>query len=182
MVSRCGVEVGGEVFEGLACDGAFEAAQDVFLGQALVESALHVRLGAGIVAQAAHGDLVEGLVGLAVSASVQARATSPARGDRDGSGSAQAGEGGLAVEALDVGPGGDQEAGGGVSADAGPAGQGGGRGCHQGVEPGVQGADLLVQGTDARGDASQGGPDGLGGPVRGAGAGRRRPWPRWWWR
>src|SRR5690606_19375637 len=62
----------------LAGDVAFEAADDLLLGLALLGASFHVGAGAGVPAQAAEHDPVEGGVGLAVAASVQAVPGGPA--------------------------------------------------------------------------------------------------------
>jgi hypothetical protein len=77
-----------------------------FLGLALGGAAAGVVAGALAAAQSDDGDHVEGAVGVAVAARVEAVSFGLAGGSGDGGGAAQVGEGGLAVEAVDVLPGG----------------------------------------------------------------------------
>ena len=57
--------------EDLAGDVAFEAADDLFLGQAFFGTPLHVGASTGFPAQTAQCDAVEGGVGLSVAAAVE---------------------------------------------------------------------------------------------------------------
>src|SRR5690606_14532949 len=82
---------GDELVE-LAGDVAFEAADDLLLGQAVFGASFHVGAGAGVPAQAADGDPVERFVGLSVAAAVEAVPAGLAGRGGDRGGTAEHGE------------------------------------------------------------------------------------------
>src|ERR1700691_2518336 len=82
LVLVAGFRAGQELVD-LAGDISFEAADDLFLGQALGGAALDVGTGGGVVAHAGDDDHVEGAVGLPVAAAVEPVASGFAAGGRD---------------------------------------------------------------------------------------------------
>ena len=88
----------------LAGDVAFQTAQDVELGQALLGPPLHIGPGLRVAAHPDQGDPPQGVVGVAVAAAVQPVAVGAARGRRDRGGAAPVGEGGLDPQPLGVSP------------------------------------------------------------------------------
>src|SRR5438132_3313635 len=104
-----GGEVGAEGVVDLAGDVALEAADDLFLVEALGVAAFGVGAGAWTVAESADGDQMECSVGFAVAAAVEPVPGRAAGGGRDRTGAAKAGEGALVAEAFDVLAGADQE-------------------------------------------------------------------------
>ena len=107
-----------EVQVDLAGDVAFQAAEDVELGQALVGPALDIGPGGLVAVHADQGDAPQGVVGSAVTSPVEPVAVGAARGRRDGGGAAEMGEGSLRAQPLGVVARGDQQLAGGLDPDA----------------------------------------------------------------
>lgn len=99
-----------------AGDGAFEAAEDVFLREVLRTSALDVGAGAGVVAHTDQSDPVQGGVGLAVPAAGEPVSVGLFGGSREGRGAAEVSELRFCGDPVRVVAGGDQQ----VSAGHGP--------------------------------------------------------------
>src|SRR5438128_2230757 len=97
-----GGEVGAEGVVDLAGDVALEAADDLFLVQALGAVAVGVGARARAIAQSADGDQVERAVGFAVAAAVESVSGRAPGGGSDWAGAAEAGEGALVAEPFDV--------------------------------------------------------------------------------
>src|SRR3712207_5144963 len=97
---------------------AFEAADDLLLGLALLGAPGYVGSGALLVAHAAQSDYIEGSVGIAVAVTVEAVADGLARRGRYRGIPAQVREGHLVLESLRVITGGDQQRGGRIGANA----------------------------------------------------------------
>src|SRR5690606_2753378 len=108
---------GDELVE-LAGDVAFEAADDLLLGQAVFGASFHVGAGAGVPAQAADDDPVERFVGLSVAAAVEAVPVGLAGRGGDRRGTAEHRERRLRTQPVVVVAGGDQQLAGDVGADA----------------------------------------------------------------
>src|SRR6266511_2995978 len=108
----------GQYGEHLPCDVALEAADDLLLGLALLETPRHVVLGCWVVAQPHQHDAIQRGVGLAVTAPVEPVAGRLAGGRLDRGGAAQHREAGIAAKPAGVVAGGDQQRAGAVLADA----------------------------------------------------------------
>jgi hypothetical protein len=93
---------------GFAEDVALEAAEDVAFGQAFCGASLQVGAGSWAVARADDGDDVQSSVGLPVSAFVEAVSGGSSGGCFEWGDTAEAGEGGFAVESVGVVAGGDE--------------------------------------------------------------------------
>src|SRR6266536_909552 len=91
-----------ECCEHLPGDVAFEAADDLLFGLALLEPPCHVVLGGLMPAQPDQDDPVQRGVGLAVAAAVEAVAGGLARGRLDRRGAAQHREAGVAAQPVGV--------------------------------------------------------------------------------
>src|SRR4051812_25493730 len=74
---------GTQQVEELTGDHALEAADDLFLGQALLRAAVDVGTGAGVPAHPGESEAVQGGVGLSVAAAVESVAVGLAGGGRD---------------------------------------------------------------------------------------------------
>jgi hypothetical protein len=82
-----------EVVVDISGDVPLEASNDLSLGAALQSPTSCVLPGSWIMAQARDGDQVEGAVGLAVTTAVEPMSVRLAGGGRDGSRTAEVGEG-----------------------------------------------------------------------------------------
>src|SRR5207244_7389319 len=111
-------EVGAEGVVELAGDVALEAADDLGFGQALGGATVGVGARASAVAEPADGDQVECTVGLAVAAAVEPVSARASRGGGERTRAAEAGEGAVVGEPLDVLAGGDKELAGVLGGDA----------------------------------------------------------------
>src|SRR2546430_14284765 len=100
---ECG-EVGEECGVDFADDVALEAADDLFLAEALCGASVHVGLGSWVVAHSGQGDGVEGAVGGAVAAAVEAVSGGGARAGPGGGHAPQVGPGGCAAPPGGGGP------------------------------------------------------------------------------
>jgi hypothetical protein len=115
--SGVSVSGGAEVGVDLAGDVAFQAADDLCLGQAFGGAPFDVGAGRGVGAHPGDHNAPQGVVGLPVAGGVEAVPFGLAGGGGDRGGGAQVGPGGFGAEPFGVVPGGDQEQGGGVGAD-----------------------------------------------------------------
>lgn len=86
----------------LAGDEAFEAADDVLLGEALFGASSHVCLGSGVPAEPAERDAVGGGVGLSVAAAVESVSVGLSGGRGDRGDAAEHRERGFGVEPVGV--------------------------------------------------------------------------------
>ena len=122
----------------LAGDVAFQAAEDVGLGEALFGPPLDIGSGRWVVVHADEGDAPQGVVGPPVTSPVEPVAVGAARGRGDGCGTAQVCEGGLGAQPLGVVAGGNQQLAGGVDPDPGQGEQGGSDGGDQGLQLAIE--------------------------------------------
>ncbi len=106
--------------EGLAGDVALEDAEGVLAAVASGPSPSGGLAGAGVADHAVVRDGTEGVVGVAVAAAAESVAVALSAAGLDGAGPAEGGEGGVAVQPVGVGAGGDEPLGGAVGSDAGP--------------------------------------------------------------
>ena len=141
-----GAVVGHDALVDLACEESFEAADDVFLGEAFGGAAGGVVDGGLVEAHAHDGGPVERGVGLSVSAAVQAvPAAGHSRAGGDRAGAAELRERGLGLDPVWVVAEHDQQLSGGVGADAVALAQCWRRlGCER-VQQRVMGPDLLIE-------------------------------------
>jgi hypothetical protein len=105
-----------KVLEG---DVALQHAQNVLAAVALLPSSVGERAGPLVVNHAVVGDGPQSVVRLAVASAAEPVALSLLAACLDGAGSAERGEGRVAVQAVGVAAGGDGQLRGGVDADAG---------------------------------------------------------------
>ena len=88
----------------LAGDVAFQTAQDVELGQALLGPPLDLGPGRWMATHADQGDPPQRVVGMAVAAAIQPVTVGATRGGGDGGDTAQVREGGLATSRWGLSP------------------------------------------------------------------------------
>jgi hypothetical protein len=156
----CGLSVSdvAEVGVDLAGGVPFEAAHDLFLGQALGGTPVDVGPGRRVGAHPGDNDPPQGVVGLPVAGRVEAPPDGLGRGCRDRGYGAQVRPGGLGPQPLGVVPSGDEQDRGGVGADAVQGDQARSMTGDQGPDEVIQALDLAAGELGAPPEFAQGDP------------------------
>src|SRR5680860_1008214 len=146
----------GEQVVDLAGDEAFEAADDVFLGEALLGASFDVGNGRWVPAHSDDHDPVEGGVGLAVAATIETMpAGSLAGTSRNRASTAEFRERSLGVDSVGVVASGDEHFRSGVEPDPEPFEEFGSGSLGECFEPGGVDLDLFVQSEPTRRETRQ---------------------------